>query len=278
MNIDKELMMSDVSVVICAKNAEDTIERTLKSILENNPSEIILVDGNSTDNTVKIVRDFTDKIYSDEGKGLAHARQIGCLNSKGDYVSYVDADAELVDDYTLIKMQKELENNKWTAIHAQLTDPRGNKSYWEKAEDFHWRNRFNKPGEKDHLGTIVCLIKRDVILNYKFDTLFEGAAEDADFYARLKKDGYKFGVSFITAHHYHRSSYKNFVKQRIWYGRGNSTALKKHKAIHLLFTPLAIGGYGFYTSIKRGKPQFIVFYIIWVICLYYGMILGFLKK
>jgi glycosyltransferase involved in cell wall biosynthesis len=270
--------MNEISVVICAKNAEDTIERTIQSISRNNPLEIIVIDGISTDDTVKITRKYTPKIYSDEGKGLAHARQKGALNSKGKYISYVDADAELVEDDTLIKMQKELTDNKWVAIHTQLIDPRHKKSYWEEAEDFHWRNRFNKPGEKDQLGTIVCLIQREIILKYKFDTLFEGAAEDADFYARLKKDGHKFGVSSLTAHHYHRSSYKNFIKQRIWYGRGNSTAIKKHKAIHLLFTPLAIGGYGFYTSIKRGKPQFIVFYIIWVVCLYYGMCLGFLKK
>jgi glycosyltransferase involved in cell wall biosynthesis len=270
--------MSSISVVICAKNAEDTIERTLKSILKNKPSEIILVDGDSTDNTIKITRDFTDKIYRDEGKGLAHARQKGALNSKEEYVSYVDADAELVDEDTLIKMQKELTDNKWVAIHAQLTDPRENKSYWEEAEDFHWRNRFNKPGEKDHLGTIVCLIKKEVILNYKFDNLFEGAAEDADFYARLKKDGYKFGVSFITAHHYHRSSFKNFINQRIWYGKGNAIAIKKHKAIHLLITPLAIGAYGFYSSLSKRKPKIILFYLVWVVCLYYGMFLGFLKK
>jgi glycosyltransferase involved in cell wall biosynthesis len=270
--------MNEISVVICAKNAENTIERTLKSILKNKPSQIILIDGDSTDNTIDITRDYTDKICSDKGRGLAYARQKGAERSEGRYVAYIDSDAELVDDKTLIKMENELTDNNWVAVHAQLIDPRQNKSYWEEAEDFHWRNRFNKPGEKDHLGTIVCLIKRDFILKYKFDTQFEGAAEDADFYARLKKDGHKFGVSFTTAYHYHRSSFESFLKQRIWYGKGNATAVKKHNAIHLLFTPLAIGAYGFYSSIVKGQPKIILFYLIWVVCLYYGMLLGFLKR
>lgn len=270
--------MNDISVVICAKNAEETIERTLKSILKNNHSELLLIDGNSIDDTVKITRDYTDKIYSDEGKGLAHARQTGVEKANGKYIAFVDSDAELVDDKTLIKMKKELVDNNWVAIHAQLIDPRGDKSYWEEAEDFHWRNRFNKPGEKDHLGTIVCLIKRDAIRKYKFDAQFYGAAEDADFYARLKKEGYKFGVSSLTAHHYHRSSFNNFVKQRIWYGQGNATAIKKHKVMSLFFTPMAIAAYGFYISILRKKPKIIPFYIIWMFCLYYGMFLQFLKR
>ncbi len=128
--------MNEISVVICAKNAEDTIGRTLKSILKNNPSEIILVDGKSTDNTIKITRDFTDKIYSDEGKGLAYARQKGFEKSTGHYVAYVDSDAELVDNKTFIKMEKELADNNWVAIHAQLTDPRENNPTGRKQKIF----------------------------------------------------------------------------------------------------------------------------------------------
>ena len=43
-----------ISVIIAAKNAESTIEECLDSVRRNNPAEIIVVDGNSSDKTVKI--------------------------------------------------------------------------------------------------------------------------------------------------------------------------------------------------------------------------------
>ena len=42
-----------VSVVVCAMNCEKIISSCLKSILKNNPLEIIVVDGLSNDNTKK---------------------------------------------------------------------------------------------------------------------------------------------------------------------------------------------------------------------------------
>lgn len=160
------------------------------------------------------------------------------------------------------------------AIHAQIIDPRVNKTYWEEGENFHWSNTFNKPGEKKHLGTIVCLIKRDYLLKYKFDSSFEGAAEDADFYARLLKDGKKFGVSNVTAYHYHRASFEDFKKQRIWYGKGNARALIKHRAFILIFSPFAIFFYGLWKSLTNKKPKLIPFYMIWMVYLFYGTLVG----
>ena len=165
---------------------------------------------------------------------------MGAEKSIGKYVAYIDSDTELPDENTLTKMLDELKKKDWVAIHAQMIDPRDKKSYWEEGENFHWINTFNKPGEKDHLGTIVCIFSRDILLKYKFDLSFSGAAEDADLYARLLSDGHKFGVSEVFAYHYHRASYADFKKQRIWYGKGNAKAIIKHNAIHLTLVPLQL--------------------------------------
>lgn len=47
-----------VSVIVCAKNAERTIEQHLESVTRNNPSDIIVVDYGSTDKTVEISRQW----------------------------------------------------------------------------------------------------------------------------------------------------------------------------------------------------------------------------
>lgn len=269
--------MNKISVVICVKNGESTIKNTLDSLILNNPYELIIIDGESTDKTLEIAKKYTDKIYSDKGNGLAFARQIGAEKASGYYVAYIDSDAELPKNNILDNMAHEMEENQWVAIHTQLIDPRPKKTYWEEGENFHWNNRFNTAGKKSHLGTIVCLIKKDIILKQKFDISFKGAAEDADFYARLLKKGYKFGVSSEIAYHYHRSSFEDFYKQRIWYGKGNAKAIKKHRAINLFFSPIGIGIYGVLISIYNKKPRIIPFYIIWMVFLTYGTFLGFIE-
>lgn len=269
--------MSEVSVVICVKNAETTLKRTMDSVIKNDYKEIVVIDGSSTDNTLEIARKYTGKIFSDEGKGLGYARQFGAEKTTGDYIAYIDSDTELPDEDLLSEMLNELKNKKWVAIHAQMIDPRKDKSYWEEGENFHWINTFNKPGVKDHLGTIICIFSRDILLKYKFDLSFSGAAEDADLYARLKKDGHKFGVSEEVAYHYHRATFEDFKKQRIWYGNGNARAIIKHKAVHLILVPFVIAIYGTFLSLYQMKPYFIPFYFVWMIFLFYGTILGLIK-
>lgn len=267
-------MKDSISVVVCVKNGEQILERALISVVKNRPFEIIIVDGNSTDRTLEIAKKYTDKIYSDGGKGLAYARQIGVDNSQGEYIAFIDSDTELPNEDIFASMLRELKEQNWVAIHSQLIDPRCDKRYWEKGEDFHWKMQFNKVGERRYLGTIVCLICREVIQKYKFDSFFKGAAEDGDFYHRIGNEGYKFGVSSTVAYHYHRASFRQFISQRIWYGKGNARAIVKHKSVTLVFAPLGIALYGTWLCVRYRAIIFIPFYHIWALALFWGTLSG----
>ena len=71
----------NVSIVIVTFNSEKYIHNCLKSILKNfkknNSFEIIIFDYNSSDNTLKIVRDINDLsikiIYNQVNKGYSKA-------------------------------------------------------------------------------------------------------------------------------------------------------------------------------------------------------------
>lgn len=263
---------------MCVKNREKEIERALKSVKkQRGVSDIIVVDGNSTDKTLEIAKKYTNKIYSDEGKGLAYARQLGAEKASGEYVAYIDSDTELPKEDILINMVKEMEEKGWVAIHAQLIDPRKEKTLWEYCEDLHVRYKFNHPGERRYLGTIVCVVKRDIVLKYKFDPFMKYAAEDAEFWHRVGRY-HKFGVSQEIAYHYHRASFKDFVKQRIWYGKGNARFLVKHRAWSLLVVPFGIIGYGLIRAILCRKClKCIPYYFVWGIALMYGTLIGLLE-
>ncbi|MFS3928309.1 glycosyltransferase family 2 protein [Priestia flexa] len=85
------------SIVIPVYNKEEYISRTLNSILNQTflNFEIIIVDDGSTDNSIKIVKNFDDnriKVVSQENKGVSSARNLGVEHSKNDYIAFIDAD------------------------------------------------------------------------------------------------------------------------------------------------------------------------------------------
>ena len=90
-----------LSVIIPCFNVEKYIEKCILSVINNDLDlrdlEIILVDDESPDNTVSIVKNMIRsyakiKLISQKNKGLGGARNTGVLNASGDYVLFLDAD------------------------------------------------------------------------------------------------------------------------------------------------------------------------------------------
>lgn len=96
-------MNNKVSIVIPTKNSDLFLENTLQSIKSQTYKdiEVIIVDGQSTDKTLKLAKKYNALVYQlrvDVPKGTfdaPHRRNYGVKKSKGDYVYYVDADMEL---------------------------------------------------------------------------------------------------------------------------------------------------------------------------------------
>ena len=82
-----------VSITIPTYNSEKTIRKTLQSVkAQTYPNiELILIDSNSTDKTLKIAEDFGAKVYQYEGT-LLGARELGAKKAKGTYILLVDSD------------------------------------------------------------------------------------------------------------------------------------------------------------------------------------------
>lgn len=83
-----------LSVVINTKNAEATIEKTLKSV--KFADEIIVVDMKSSDKTIDIATKYTDKIFAHKDVGYVEpARNFAIKKATGDWILIVDADEEV---------------------------------------------------------------------------------------------------------------------------------------------------------------------------------------
>ncbi len=80
-----------ISVLINTLNEENNIRNCLESVKW--VDEVIIVDMNSSDRTVEIAREYTDKIFQFESVGYSEpARQYGLERASGDWILIVDAD------------------------------------------------------------------------------------------------------------------------------------------------------------------------------------------
>ncbi len=98
-------MTSNVTVAIINYNGENTLEPTIKSILEQKPlppARILLLDNNSTDMSVKLVSEKYPQIETHklpENKGPNPARNMALQMATTDYVLIMDNDIILAPDY-----------------------------------------------------------------------------------------------------------------------------------------------------------------------------------
>ena len=86
-----------ISVITVTKNSEKYLKENVESVIKQNyiNYEHIIVDGNSTDNTFKIVKSYKNKlkfIKNINDKGLYHAMNVGIKHAKGDIIGILNSD------------------------------------------------------------------------------------------------------------------------------------------------------------------------------------------
>lgn len=102
--------MNDVSVIIPTWNRADTIEKAVRSALDQTipPLEVLVCDDGSTDNTHGIIRSINDLrvkwIEDARGGRPAIPRNRGIRESKGDWLAFLDSDDEWLPE----KLEKQL--------------------------------------------------------------------------------------------------------------------------------------------------------------------------
>ncbi|MFT7460167.1 MAG: glycosyltransferase involved in cell wall biosynthesis [Planctomycetota bacterium] len=96
-----------VTVVIASFNSVRTLDRTLQSIInqEYENIELIVVDGGSTDGTIKILEEFDRHIkfwISEDDAGVYDAMNKGIKHGTGDWYYFLGADDTLLDGFSRI--------------------------------------------------------------------------------------------------------------------------------------------------------------------------------
>lgn len=96
-----------LSICMMVKDEEKNLRRCLeamRSIIQRDDVELIIVDTGSSDSTVEIARDFTDKVYFHKwGDNFSEMRNITISYAKGLYILILDADEVLTNAELLYK-------------------------------------------------------------------------------------------------------------------------------------------------------------------------------
>ena len=92
-----------ISIIIATYNAGSTLESCLKSIIaqKNDLIELLIIDGKSSDNTLKIVNAYRNQIdifISEKDKGIYDAWNKGIVLANGQWIMFIGADDILYSD------------------------------------------------------------------------------------------------------------------------------------------------------------------------------------
>ena len=114
-----------ISIITVVFNNEDYIECCIKSVLAQDYSnfEYIIIDGNSTDETLNIVNKYSDrinKIVSEKDSGIYEAFNKGIKYATGDYIGFLNSDDYYTDNKVLSEISKKLNIEKNHVLFSNI--------------------------------------------------------------------------------------------------------------------------------------------------------------
>ncbi len=176
----------NVSVIIPSRDYGCFLDESIESVLNQTvtPSEIIVVDDGSKDNTREVVKKYFPRVsyYYQENGGVGSARNKGIGISKGDYIAHLDADDIWVPERLELQLEEfikdpelEITGGMMQPFFSPGTDPKVKKTVYCSPDPL--------PG----FSASVILVKR--ISFFKVGEYKEGlnVGQDLDWFLRARE-------------------------------------------------------------------------------------------
>lgn len=259
--------LNDLSVVIPVRNAANLLDECLRSVVRAQPAEIIVVDGESADETLDIARRYPVKIISDGGAGLPAARTLGARAARTRYVALIDADVVL-NDGDLQMLLDEFIAGSYLGLHGRVHSV-ADSDYWSKALANHDRWGFSK----HWFGLALTIFERDKLLEVGFDHSF-GSGEDIDLRLRLSDmQAHTAVCSSINALHRYQDGFAFAKNQWMADGSGLARVMRKRgiRSYWLVGLPVVAAGWGAVNCLVRLRLRWLPYYVCYMIGNYVAM-------
>lgn len=177
-----------ITIVTVCFNSEDTIEETMKSVLNQTyqDKEYLIIDGNSTDHTMGIVNRFKDydciRIISEPDDGLYDAMNKSLYIANGDYILFLNSGDVFCDEKVLADMAPYLNEN---IVYGNVI----RKTYTgDKVEKYPGKNKLLRLLLQGKMVSHqVIFTQTDIMRKYGFDETYRITA-DFNFLVRAVHD------------------------------------------------------------------------------------------
>ncbi|MFX0199342.1 MAG: glycosyltransferase [Candidatus Hodarchaeota archaeon] len=239
-----------VSVVCCAHNEEEYVERTLPPLLKalkSIPSyEIIFVADRCTDNTVDIVKRYTElqiiqKTWKNWKNSYAESLQAGFRIAKAVYFCIIDADIAVPENFfrDLLPM---IQGDIASASAEVVVYPN---SFWNRMIHAWEKTRNIAPLGKEPWGAARIVLRSAL---EDIDGFRDMPTPDTDIDIRLAKIGFKNITSpTVKVYHLRQLSPRRMMSGQIVSGRGryacNVGLIRTIGHALFRFRPFVIGGW-----------------------------------
>jgi len=293
------------SVVIATKNNIGTIDRCLSSLVPYHKqgyiSEIVIVDGHSTDGTLEVIKEYPVKLLFDEGTTYSEARETGWRNAGGELLAFLDSDAYLEGNF-FPEVYKFFDDERMGIIGCQPKAVVTNRLTRAIAEQWEWGtamlgaslsrfqrlNRWIATNKFQILPGGPCQIARRICLEAVNGFPRHKHQEDLYLSQRIIAEGWK-TAWWVDAplYHYPRDTFKGLIKQGYKWGndyrhselldKTEMTSDAKPSKVTFLISRLASLIIGLMLAIRFRNPLHLIVYPLpryaWVI----GYIIGYVK-
>jgi len=223
-----------VSVVVCAYNAERTIDQCLASLaVLNYPDyEVIVVNDGSRDRTREIAESYEYcRIINQPNKGLSVARNVGAEAATGEIVAYTDSDCVADPDWLTYLVAK-MEASALAAcggpnfpppedalVPAAVAVAPGGPTHVLISDEV-----------AEHIAGCNMAFRREALLQLGgFDPVYRAAGDDVDICWRFQDAGYTIGFSpAAVVWHFRRNTVAAYCAQQRGYGKAEALVYSKH--------------------------------------------------
>jgi glycosyltransferase involved in cell wall biosynthesis len=223
-----------VSVVVCAYNAERTMDQCLASLsrLDYPDYEVILVNDGSTDRTLEIGERWGYcRILSGPNRGLSAARNLGAEAASGEIVAYTDSDCVADPDWLTYLVAKMEAGNLAACGGPNLPPPEESLVAAAVAVSPGGPTHVLISDEvAEHIAGCNMAFRREVLLGLGgFDPIYRAAGDDVDICWRFQDAGHVIGFSpAAIVWHFRRNTVRAYLRQQRGYGKAEALVYAKH--------------------------------------------------
>ena len=205
-------MINSVSFIVIARNESFAIEKCLASIasMPLTECEVICVDSDSTDNTLEVMKAYTDKIQNlkiiqcSGYLNAAVARNAGMKYATKQYIFFVDGDVELYQDFMAEALDR-MKSGKADAVTGRVDEIVYSDGYKKIEKPFSYRKYYPRVMDINHCGGIFLVTRQLAETVGDWDERMD-RNQDLDFTLRLHRYG-KFLALPVTMCTHHTLDY-----------------------------------------------------------------------